>query len=150
MTFTLLAGHALEIVHLRRRDRLPDEGQMVNDRRLAARLIVLHEQLYVLHVLELDEPQLGRVARLQVLRVDLQVLHRHVRVGHVEVERARLVDEQLHVLGPVRWRRLDFQRVQLHHLIERDRDDQLLVTVGRQVAAGRGERIRPRVVVRLV
>lgn len=111
MAFSLLAGNALEVIHFSRLYRLPDKGQMVDDCRFATGLVVFHKQLNVLHVLELDESQLGGSTGFQILRVDLEILYGNVRVGHIEIDRSRLVDEQLDVLGPVRWRRLDLQRV---------------------------------------
>lgn len=52
-----------------------------------------------------------------------------MRVGHVKIDGARLVDEQLHLFRTVRLGRLEFQRMDLDHLIEGDGQDQLLVAV---------------------
>lgn len=111
MTFSLLSGNALEVIHFSRLYRLPDKGQMVDDCRFATGLVVFHKQLNVLYVLELDESQLGGSTAFQILRIDLKILHGHVRVGHIEIDRSRLVDEQLDVLRSVRWWRFDLQRV---------------------------------------
>lgn len=150
VTLALLAGNPLEVIHLRGGNGRSNEGQMIDNRRLVARLIVLHEHLNVLHVLELDEAQQQRRSRFQILLVHHQILHRNVRFGHIEIDRPRLVDEQPDILGPMRWRCLELDRMDFDHLVEGDRNDQLLVAVRCQVSGLRTESIHHRMVVRFV
>lgn len=57
VTGSFLAGDALEIFHFSRNYRRPDEADLIDARRIGARLVVLDEQLNVLHALKLDKTQ---------------------------------------------------------------------------------------------
>lgn len=70
MTFALLPANPLKVVHFRRYCRRSDEYDPVQLRFIASALIVLDEQLHVLHVLELDEAQVHRRGSLQVLGLE--------------------------------------------------------------------------------
>lgn len=55
MTFALLPGDALEVIHLSGGNRSADDFEILNDRLLVTRLIVNDEERQSLNVLELDE-----------------------------------------------------------------------------------------------
>lgn len=57
MTGTLFAGNPLKVLHFGGDNGRPDEADLLDARRVCARMIVLDEQLNVLHALELDEAQ---------------------------------------------------------------------------------------------
>lgn len=59
MTLSLLSRDPLEFAHVGRVDGRPDDREVIDLRRLFARLlVVLEEELQVLHVLELDEAKI--------------------------------------------------------------------------------------------
>lgn len=80
MTLPLLSADPLEVVHLRGDNWRPDELQPVQLRLVAATLVVFDEHLDVLHVLELDVPQIHQLHPVQVLcvqtgRIDGQLVN---------------------------------------------------------------------------
>lgn len=64
----LLASHSLEVVHVSSRDGGTDELQMVDPCHVRSVLVVLHEYLDVLHVLELDVAEGHRLTTGQISR----------------------------------------------------------------------------------
>jgi hypothetical protein len=149
VTLTLLTGYSLELVHIRGNQWRTNESKVIDDRFVIARLIVLDKHLNVLHILELNVPQIDR-STFQVLGLQLQLLHRLIRLGHVKVQRPWLVDEQLNGFGAVLFGRLQLDGMDFDGLIEGQRQNQLFVTVRGQVATGAGQGVRHRMVVRLV
>lgn len=69
MSFSFLAGNALEILHFRGDNRWADEANVVQLSHLAATLVVLDENLYVLYILKFDVAQIhllaGKIFRVQ-------------------------------------------------------------------------------------
>jgi len=64
MAFTLFAGHTLKIGHLGGNDWGSNEANVINLCNVTARLIVLHEDLNVLHILEFHIAQIHRLSIL--------------------------------------------------------------------------------------
>ena len=67
MTLALLPTDPLEVIHFRCDDRSSDELQPIQLGLVRAVLVVLDEQLDVLHILELDKSQVHKVLTIQVL-----------------------------------------------------------------------------------
>lgn len=67
MGFSLLPADPLKVVHLCRNYRRTNELQTIKLRSLSTALVVLDEQLNVLHVLELDKAQIHQSGSVQVL-----------------------------------------------------------------------------------
>ena len=117
MPLPFLTRYSLEFAHVRGVDGRPDDGQVVDLRGLLVSLIVLEEELQVLHVLELDVSEVDRRA-VQLVGRQYQVLRAHHGVRLVKVKRVWQVLEDPHCFGPlVRWR-FDFDRVYLYSLKE--------------------------------
>lgn len=62
MTFPFLTHHSLKIAHIRGTNRGSDNGQMIDLSHLTARLIVLHEKLNILNILEFYISQVHWIA----------------------------------------------------------------------------------------
>lgn len=67
MSFALFAGNTLKVVHLGCNDWRADEANVVDLRDIAARLVILDENLYVLYILEFHIAQIYRISTLQLL-----------------------------------------------------------------------------------
>ena len=65
MCLSLLAGDSFEVLHIGGLDGGPDDAEEVEVRYVVAALVVRHEKSQVLHVLELDKPQVYRVPFLK-------------------------------------------------------------------------------------
>lgn len=67
MSFALFARNALKVVHLGCSNWRANKANVVNLCHVAARLVVLHKDLYVLYVLEFHIAQIDGIATLQLL-----------------------------------------------------------------------------------
>lgn len=67
MGFSFLPADPFKVVHLGRNYGGPNELQTVQLRGLPTALVVLDEQLNVLHVLELDKAQIHQSGSVQIL-----------------------------------------------------------------------------------
>lgn len=67
MSFALFARYALKVVHLGCGNWRADKAKIVNLCHIAAGLVVLHKDLYVLYILEFHIAQIDGIATLQLL-----------------------------------------------------------------------------------
>lgn len=173
MAGSFFARDTLKVLHFGGHHWRADEAQLLDARRVGARMVVLDEQLNVLHALELDEAQRHNEAVVERLFVVepakvyfikdqtflahglcvnhiQQVLSGRVRCGHVKINGARLVDEQFHLLRSIALGRLELERMNLNHLVEGDGQYQLFVAVGLEELGRARQTVDHRIVVRLI
>ena len=109
----------------------------------------LKEELNIHDVLEFDKLEWDNVSS-ELLLCEDEVLDGGHTVSLVEVESVGLVGENPHRLGSLVGRGLHLDAVALDGLVEGEREDDLLVTVGPEVSAPGGEAVLVGVLVILV
>lgn len=67
MSFAFFAGYALKVVHLGCGNWRADKANVVNLCHIAAGLVVLHKDLYVLYILEFYIAQIDGITTFQLL-----------------------------------------------------------------------------------
>ena len=93
MSFVLLAGDSLEIVHVGSADRRADDLELLNHRGVGILLVVLNEDQNGLHVLKFDVLECDRRTVRDLVLGEHDVLNRFSRADLIEIQRLWLIDK---------------------------------------------------------